>query len=115
MKSNFELLGRYWPALAEIGKMVENDDTQAGGESAGAASCTLLPLIEGSHKYFKRVIAQSGAPHQMRSPEQAIRCTNKVMEELGCKTVADLLAVSAEKFADVWARLYGLYQENTCL
>ena len=30
MKSNFELLGRYWPALAEIGKMAENDDTQAG-------------------------------------------------------------------------------------
>ena len=84
------------------------------GESAGAASCTLLPLIEGSHKYFKRVIAQSGAPHQMRSPEQAIRCTNKVMEELGCKTVADLLAVSAEKFADVWARLYGLYQVLGC-
>ena len=80
------------------------------GESAGGASCTLLPLIKGSQKYFKRVIAQSGAPAQMRSTEQAIAVTNKVMEVLGCKTVADLLKVSAEKFSDTWADMYGLYQ-----
>ena len=29
------------------------------GESAGSASCTFLPLIEGSEGLFKRVIAQS--------------------------------------------------------
>ncbi|MCR5562810.1 MAG: carboxylesterase family protein [Desulfovibrio sp.] len=86
------------------------DNVTIWGESAGGASCTLLPLIKGSHRYFKRVIAQSGAPAQTRSPEQAIACTNKLMEALGCKTVADLRKVSAEKFADMWARLYGLYQ-----
>ena len=86
------------------------DNVTIWGESAGAASCTLLSLIKGSHQYFKRVIAQSGAPAQMRSPEQAIEVTNKVMEALGCKTVADLLKVSSEKFADTWAQLYGLYQ-----
>ncbi|MBQ6919938.1 MAG: carboxylesterase family protein, partial [Synergistaceae bacterium] len=32
------------------------------GQSAGGGSVSLLPLIEGSHKYFKRVIAQSGSP-----------------------------------------------------
>jgi para-nitrobenzyl esterase len=32
------------------------------------------------------------------------------MKELGCKTVADLLKVSAQEFADTWARLYGFYQ-----
>ena len=86
------------------------DNVTIWGESAGAASCTLLPLVKGSHKYFKRVIAQSGAPAQTRTPEQAIACTDKVMEALGCKTVADLRKVSAEKFADTWARLYGFYQ-----
>ena len=67
------------------------------GESAGGASCTLLPLVKGSHQYFKRVISQSGAPNQTRTPEQAIDCTNKVMEALGCKTVADLQKISAEQ------------------
>lgn len=66
------------------------------GESAGGASVTLLPLIKGSHNYFKRVISQSGAPAQTRNTDQAIAITNNVMEALDCKTVADLLKVSAE-------------------
>ena len=80
------------------------------GESAGAASCTLLPLVKGSHKYFKRVIAQSGTPVQTRTPNQAIACTDKLMEELGCKTVADLLKLSAEEIANAWEKLFGFYQ-----
>ena len=86
------------------------DNVTIWGESAGGASCSLLPLIKGSHQYFKRVIAQSGAPAQMRSAEQAIACTEKVMDALGCKTVADLLKVSAEELTDTWTRLYGFYQ-----
>ena len=86
------------------------DNVTIWGESAGSASCTLLPLIKGSQKYFKRVISQSGAPAQTRSAEQAIAVTNKLMEAFGCKTVADLLKVSAEKFAETWAQMYGLYQ-----
>jgi len=70
----------------------------------------MLPLIEGTQKYFKRIIAQSGSPGQTRSPEEAIRCTDKMMEELGCKTVADLQQVSAEKLVETWGRLYGLFQ-----
>ena len=86
------------------------DNVTIWGESAGGGSCTLLPLIKGSHQYFKRVISQSGAPAQTRSAEQAITCTNKVMEVLGCKTVADLLKVSAEDFTNAWAPIYGFYQ-----
>ena len=85
------------------------DNVTIWGESAGAASCTLLPLIKGSHQYFKRVIAQSGAPAQTRSTEQAIACTNSLMEKLGCKTVADLLKISAEDIMNVWAPILGLY------
>ncbi len=79
------------------------------GESAGAASVTLLPLIEGSHQYFKRVIAQSGAPAQMRSAEEAIMRTNEMMEALGCKTVSDLMKVDAKDLADTAAQLWGFY------
>ena len=85
------------------------DNVTIWGESAGAASCTLLPLIKGSHQYFKRVIAQSGAPAQTRSTEQAIARTNNLMEKLGCKTVADMLKISAEDIMNVWAPLLGLY------
>jgi para-nitrobenzyl esterase len=85
------------------------DNVTIWGESAGAGSCTLLPLIKGSHRYFKRVIAQSGAPAQTRSAEQAIACTNSLMEKLGCKTVADLQKISAEDIMKVWAPILGLY------
>ena len=86
------------------------DNVTIWGESAGGGSCSLLPLIKGSHKYFKRVIAQSGAPSQTRSEEEAIAITNRFMEELGCETVADMMKLSAEKLADTWAKLYGFYQ-----
>ena len=86
------------------------DNVTIWGESAGAGSCCLLPLINGSHQYFKRAILQSGAPAQTRSTEQAIAVTDNFMKELGCKTVADLQNVSAEKLADTWAKLYGFYQ-----
>ena len=86
------------------------DNVTIWGESAGAGCCTMLPLIEGSRKYFKRVIAQSGTVGQTRTTEQAIRCTDEIMKELGCKTVADLQKVSAEKLVEVWGRLYGLFQ-----
>ena len=67
------------------------------GESAGGGSVSQLPLIEGSHKYFKRVIAQSGGIVFTRSTEQAVGCTNELMEILGCKTVADLQKVDVRK------------------
>ena len=74
------------------------DNVTIFGESAGAASVTLLPLMKGSQKYFKRVIAQSGAPVFTRSEEQAIECTNELMESFGCKTVADLQKVDVDQF-----------------
>ena len=77
------------------------DNVTIFGESAGGGSVTLLPLIEGSHPYIKRVIAESGSPAMTKSPEQAISCTNAIMNELGCKTVADLLKVDAETLVKV--------------
>ena len=61
------------------------------GESAGGCSVTLLPLMPEAKKYVRRVIAQSGTPVFTRSTEEAIQCTNEMMEILGCKTVAELL------------------------
>ena len=73
------------------------DNVTIFGESAGAGSCTLLPLIDGSHQYFKRLIAESGSVNLTRSTEEAIECTNRLIDELGCKTVGDLLKVDGQK------------------
>ena len=73
------------------------DNVTIWGESAGGDSVTTLPLIEGSHKYFKRVIAQSGTPVLSRTPQQAIEDTNEFMDILGCKTVADLQKMDVEE------------------
>ena len=73
------------------------DSVTIFGESAGAGSCTLLPLIKGSHQYFKRLIAESGSVNLTRSTEEAIECTNKLLDELGCKTVGDLMKVAGQK------------------
>ena len=76
----------------------DSDNVTIFGESAGGASVTLLPLVKGSHKYFHRVIAQSGSPVFTRSTEEAIACTNELSEILGCKTVADLQKLDVDKF-----------------
>ncbi|MBQ6774306.1 MAG: carboxylesterase family protein [Synergistaceae bacterium] len=93
------------------------DNVTIFGESAGGGSVTLLPLVKGSHAYFKRVIAQSGSPVFTRSTEQAIECTNELMHILGCKTVADLQKIDVEKLIQasivlglrVWAERDGKY------
>ncbi|MBR1630052.1 MAG: carboxylesterase family protein, partial [Lachnospiraceae bacterium] len=82
------------------------DNVTIWGESAGGGSCTMLPLIEGTHAYFKRVIAESGSVNQTRSLEEGIECTNEFMEALGCKTVADLLKVDGEKLLEASAVLF---------
>ena len=75
------------------------------GESSGAGSVTLLPLIEGSHRYFHRVIAQSGSPGLTRSEEDAVACTNELMAMLGCGSVADLKKIEAQKIMDASSAL----------
>ena len=79
------------------------DNVTIFGESAGAGSVTTLPLVEDSHKYIKRIVAQSGGPSITVSTEEAIECTNDVMKLLGCKTVAELNQVDAEKLLEVSA------------
>ncbi len=78
------------------------------GESAGGASVTLLPLIEDSRKYIHRIIAQSGSPMCLRSTEEAIACTNELMELLGCKTVADLQKIEPAKMIEASGSILGL-------
>lgn len=71
------------------------------GQSAGGGSVSLLPLIKGSHEYFQRVIAMSGSAALCRMPELSISCTDELIKKLGCKTVADMQKIDAQKFFDL--------------
>ena len=84
------------------------DDVTLMGESAGGGSVTNLSLIKGSHQYFKKVIALSGNPGLSTSTEAAIACTNELMDALGCKTVADLKKIDAQKLVGVASELLPL-------
>ena len=84
------------------------DNVTIFGQSAGGGSVSSLPLIKGSHQYFQKVIVQSGSPVFTRSTEEAIACTNELMEALGCKTVADLQKVDVDKFVSTAGSLLGL-------
>ncbi len=84
------------------------DNVTIWGESAGAGSVTMQPLINGSQQYFKKVIAQSGAPSQTNSVEESIATTNDLMKALGCKTVADLMKVDARTLVDTAASAIAL-------
>ena len=78
------------------------------GESAGGGSVTSLSLIKGSHQYFKKVIALSGNPGLSTSTESAIAATNELLGAVGCKTVADLQKIDAEKLVAVASELLPL-------
>ena len=84
------------------------DNVTIWGESAGAGSVTMQPLIKGSQQYFQKVIAQSGAPSQTNSVEESISTTNDLMKALGCKTVADLMRVDARALIDTAAATVAL-------
>ena len=84
------------------------DNVTLMGESAGGGSVTNLSLIKGSHQYFKKVIALSGNPGLSTSTEAAIACTNELMDALGCKTVADLKKIDAQKLVGVASELLPL-------
>ena len=80
------------------------DNVTIWGESAGAGSVTMQPLMKGSRQYFRKVIAQSGAPVQTSSLEESIAATNDLMEVLRCKTVADLMKIDARTLVDTAAK-----------
>lgn len=71
------------------------------GESAGAGSVSLLPLIEGTEGLFQRVIAQSGSVALTTGRENSQEQTRLLLEKSQSQNMADLLALSEEELLGI--------------
>ena len=84
------------------------------GESAGAGSAALLPLIEGTQGLFHRYIAQSGSIALTYSKEECQKLTEKLKKATGATSVADLQALDTESLKEINEKLndYAIFPER---
>ncbi len=61
------------------------------GESAGAGSVSLLPLIDEAKGLFRRVIAESGSIALTYSREECKKLTKRMLKKTGCTCMRELM------------------------
>ncbi|MBO6303048.1 MAG: carboxylesterase family protein [Ruminiclostridium sp.] len=67
------------------------------GESAGAGSVSLLPLIPAARGLFSKVIAESGSVALTYSKKECRKITDMLLKETGARTMRELVALPTEK------------------
>lgn len=67
------------------------------GESAGSASISFLPLIEGSEGLFNRVIIESSSLAYCDTMEHGMHVTENFLHVTGCKNMDQLLDLSVDQ------------------
>ena len=67
------------------------------GESGGASSCMLLPLIKEAKGLFKHVIAESGHTAMTHQIVDDLPLTKKLLEVTSASSMAELMALSEEE------------------
>ena len=75
------------------------------GESAGAGSVSLLPLISEADGLFKRIIAESGSINFSFSPDETKRLTQLLLEESGKSNIQEIVSISEEKMKEMNEKL----------
>ena len=71
------------------------------GQSSGAGSISLLPLLDDSEGLFKRMILESGSISLSFSTDEAQTFTKKLLKESGAKNMDDLLKLSEEELIKI--------------
>lgn len=82
-----------------------SDNVTIWGESAGAGSVSLLPLINDTEGLFKRIIAESGSVALTYSTEECQNLTQMLLEETDCSTMSELMALPTETLMKVNEKL----------
>ena len=103
--SNLGLLDQIC-ALKWIKKNINNfggnpDNITIFGESAGAGSVSLLPLMSEADGLFKRIIAESGSISFSFSAEETKLLTELLLEESGKSNMQELVSISEEKMKEI--------------
>ncbi len=73
------------------------DNVTIFGESAGAGSVSLIPLIKEADGLYQRVIAESGSVALTYSKEECRNLTDLLLEKSGCSAMNELTALSEEE------------------
>ncbi|MBO6149483.1 MAG: carboxylesterase family protein [Lachnospiraceae bacterium] len=74
------------------------------GESAGSASVTFLPLIEGSEGLFSKCIAQSANIAYCDTMEHGLHVTQNFLTATGCQTMDELMELTTEELVDAYLK-----------
>ncbi len=90
------------------------DNVTIFGESAGSASVTFLPLIDGSEGLFKRVIAQSANIAYCDTMEHGLHVTQNFLSVTGCQTMDELMKLTSEQLVDACLKA-GMIDKNSLL
>ena len=77
------------------------DNVTIWGESAGAGSVCLLPLIDGTEGLYRRIIAESGSVNLTYSREECQNQTRMLLKSSGCSTMEELMALSEEELTEL--------------
>jgi para-nitrobenzyl esterase len=80
------------------------DNVTIFGESAGSASVTFLPLIDGSEGLFRRCIAQSANIAYCDTMEHGIHVTQNFLTATGCQTMDELMKLTTEELIDAYLK-----------
>ncbi len=75
------------------------------GESAGASSVSLLPLIDSAQGLFKRIIAESGSIAFTYSRTEAQALTAKLLREAGASCMEELMAIDEDRLRAINLKL----------
>ena len=90
------------------------DNVTIFGESAGSASVTFLPLIDGSEGVFVRCIAQSANIAYCDTMEHGIHVTQNFLTATGCQTMDELMKLTTEQLIDAYLKA-GAIDKNSLL
>ncbi len=71
------------------------------GESAGAGSVSLLPLIDGTEGLFSRIIAESGSVALTYSRDECSNLTERLLEKSGCSSMEELLQLDEADLMEI--------------
>ena len=71
------------------------------GESSGAGSVSLLPLISGTEGLFKRIIAESGSINLSYSPEETKKLTKLLLDSSDKSNMDELLSISEDEIKEL--------------